>query len=145
MKAGVLMIDIGRFLTKICSAILLTTMASNCAAQTTSPKIRLELHIATQEAGELRQLLARFAESEKFAAEDVGTQLPPKDGRRAFYMKLTRGDSMEVLVTDFLEPGRFLVALYELKPDSKFQETAAKLEGSLRERWPDKVKPYTGE
>jgi hypothetical protein len=145
MKAGALMIETGRFLRKSFSGILLATMASNCAAQTMSPKIRLELHIAVPDAGELRQVMARFAESEKFAAEDVGSQLPPKDGRKSFYVKLTRGGTMEVLVTDFLEPGRFLVAFYELKPDPKFSETAVKLEAMLRERWPDKVKPYTGE
>jgi hypothetical protein len=137
--------EIGRFMRQVGSAILLATMASNCTAGTTSPKIRLELHIATQEAGELRQLLARFAESERFATEDVGAQLPPKDGRKPFYLKLTRGDTLEVLVTDFMEPGRFLVALYELKSDPKFQEIASKLEGMLRSRWPDRVKPYTGE
>lgn len=133
----------GSLLKRLFLALFLATSASSCAGETMSPKIRLELRIAPEETGELQALLERFARDQNFSTEEIGSQLPPRQGRKAFYVKLTRGGTQEVLVTDFLEAGRFLVALYELKPDATFQSTASKLEAMLREKWPSSVSPYT--
>ena len=126
------------------AVILFSSMIASCMAQTTSPKVHLELQIAADDVTELRQLITDFAKDEGFAFEDVGPELPPRQGREVFYILLKRSD-IEVLVDDFLEQYRFGVAIYDLKSRPEFESVAARLEAMLRNRWPDRLRPYTGE
>lgn len=124
--------------------VLLLVVTPEMSAETIKAKSRLQLYVATTESLELKDLIAAFAQSEKFEVRDVGASLPPRQGQKALYLVLARDSKLEISVTDFVEPGRFLIGFYELQPDPEFDRVMSKFESMLRQRWPDRVTPYTG-
>ena len=113
-----------------------------------NPKLRLELRLTAEEVPELRQLLLDFAEAHQLDVRDLGAKLPvsrvmpPIKGRRLFMLRLERPD-VTVGVDDFIEQHKFGIYIYEKKSGSSPAEVIAGLEGKLRARWGDRLKPFT--
>lgn len=124
--------------------IALFLVALNCVAETVSPKIRLELYLASSDVSEFRNILYEFAKSEGLSIEDIGAVLPPREGRMPFYIKLDFERKVEIRVTDFLTQNKFFIAFYDRDSGESFQEIAMRLERMLQARWPDKLVPYNG-
>lgn len=135
------------FLRTLCRVVLACIALAACDADggTIAPKVRLEFSISEQDVAELRDLLTRFARAEGFVLKDSGPKLSSLPlGRQYFWLTLTRGETMEIVVNDFLKPYRFHVYVYDLDFDPRFDQTASMLEAKLREKWPGRVAHMTG-
>ena len=89
------------------------------------------------------EILMRYAKKEGFTVEDIGPHMPPKDNRPVFYVSLTRQDSTEITVTNFLKEDQILLFLYVPKQDTEYQRLVDPLLSELREKWAD-IHVYTG-
>jgi len=118
-------------------------------AQTSLPpnvplKIRLEFRIKREELNELRTTLAQFAQNEQLTVNDIGAQMPPRQGRPLFHLELDRQDrSVRITVTNIRAEDRMFVWFYEYRAGSTLAEMDTKLEQVLREKWPT-LAPYEG-
>src|SRR5262245_49330539 len=141
----------GQYLNSLLMAVMgcvtLAIMRPAVQAEITRPKVRLELRLSPEHVPELRQLLLRFAESLGLQAEDVGAKLPvskvmpPVKGRRPFILNLKHPD-IKLSVDDFMEANRFGIFIYEYKSSTEGRQIASAFEELLRNRWPDKLKPF---
>src|ERR1700722_8456216 len=101
-------------------------------AQTSLPpdaplKIRLEFRIKPEELNELRTTLAQFAQNEQLTVNDIGAQMPPRQGRPLFHLELERQDrSVKITVTNIRAEDRMFVWFYEYRAGSALAEMDTK-------------------
>ena len=122
--------------------VMMIAMTSASWAETIKPDVRLFLQVPESDVQDLRAIVERFAEQNAFVVNDVGANLPPKNGRKSLYLVLNKNHSIELLVTDFLVQNQFFIAFYEFSPTPEFDHIVADFESRLNERWPNKLTPY---
>ena len=108
------------------------------------PTVRLEMHVRTRDAVELRQLITKFAEAEGFALENVGPYPMRVQGYRnpMFTMLLVRSD-MDILVENRRREDRYRVEICNAEESPEFEAVADKFQGLLESRWPRRVRRHT--
>ena len=96
-----------------------------------------EFIVTRADIGALRETLTQFAQAEGLSLSDNGEQLPPKMGHLMFWLKLARGGEFEIHVVDGESEGKMFVGMYDASWDTESKAVAARLQQTLRERWPD--------
>ena len=127
------------------TVVLLSSATTGGMAQSLVPKVRLELPIAAADATDLRRLIADFAKDEGFRLWDFGARMSPWQGRELFYVRLMRSN-VDVLVDDFLEQNKIFIAIYDFgQSPAEFEAVVTKFKKMLGNRWPERLRAYTGE
>ncbi|MHC2336749.1 hypothetical protein [Bradyrhizobium sp. USDA 4454] len=106
-------------------------------------KLRLQFSTSPAQKENLRNILRQFAQDEGFDLEDIGAQMPPKSGRRVFWMKLSKM-SNEIEVLNIRREELMFIWVYELKSNVGLEVDVSKLKEVLRKEWPD-LAPYEGQ
>ena len=119
-------------------------LVSACDAETTRPRVRLDLRLESKDIAALREVIAEFAQAEGFAIHNFGPEMPPRDGRRFVWLQLTRGEATRVDLDNFMEADHFFVAFYDLRSDPRFNETVSRLQEAINARWPGQLTTYAG-
>ena len=109
-------------LTMICLSSSTAVTAQTSLPRNAPLKIRLEFRIKPDQLNELRDVLGEFAQTEHFAINDVGSQMPPRHGRPLFYLELDQGDSLRVTITNIRSEDRMFVWFYEFQSGSNLKE-----------------------
>jgi hypothetical protein len=130
---------------RFCAAVIsmVAVMTATGANADIKPALRMEFQVQESSLSDVMKILTRYAKKEGFTVEDVGPHMPPKDNRPIFYVNLTRQDSTEITVTNFLKQNQMLLAFYVPKQDTQSQHLIDPLISELREKWPD-IHVYTG-
>ena len=97
----------------------------------------LEFQLAHGDLPVLRELLSRFAVEKHISCEDYGDKMPPKQGRRVFWLHLASGQQLRIEALNIRREDLISVWIYRPESDSKSEQIAKSLVQLLRMEWPD--------
>jgi len=118
-----------------CVVAMFLAVATGACSYT--PTLNMQFEVRPTDLPEVMEILVRYAQKEDLTVLDVGAQLPPKENRRIFLVKLRRQGYPYVTTENFLKQDQMIVSFYVSKQDARFQEVVDALLSELRQRWPD--------
>ena len=113
-------------------------MASgNAGTRSDSVPVRMEFQIDQKDFGELMGVLVQYSHQEKWRVENIGQNMPPKNGRYVFYVNLFEGESLEIAVSNFLKEDKMLLFFYDKEKSDRSKAVLDSFIAKIGKRWPD--------